>query len=670
MSRVFTRRPASLSGLVGGQSSRNSTSSTSSFLNLPSPNLPNEEHDGSDVLRKLSNHSVTPEDSEYEEAEECPPASALTRRRALVPPKLLSEDYEVNEKETDTINDSVPSISASGSPDSTSSRSTRRSSIVVIPPMQICPGDLLVYSKVLSQRNNLIDIDGSTQSLSANEENARKAKAPFSLLKIFDRSASRIKTEPVCGLEEVLSAITPSEFDDEQLGKYKGSSWNDFVLGFEDDSASTSPDDDADDFTKQNISFQMTSKNEQKRREAIWDLFQSECMFLFDHLMVLKNVYMEPLKKIQVEGFAMFAEPEILFGNLDELCCVTYAFCKEFVNLILDNIQSGEVLATNVLVRLFQRSNKTMSLTQAYHRYALNYINALNYLETLRRHIEFIEFEKWSTRDPRCKKLQLTDLLVAPVQHIMKTPLILKDIETRTEDLSEKEAIGEILEMEESSIRELDDKMKWLKNFERLLEIQRNIAWPSVLDSDPKTFIPEFLKTILCKQPCERLIVSPRRQIIMEGSLQLMEGAKPADMYMILFDDMLLITRRKKGLSKKKSSISENWPTSCSKSPGTHENSVRYIVYKQPLSLDRFIIYDVASSDGAANNLKHAFVLVSLNRFQQIVCVYTFQAPNESTKITWLTKIRDAVDRWKRILQNMVFKNQENNEGKDDVNKE
>jgi hypothetical protein len=28
--------------------------------------------------------------------------------------------------------------------------------------------------------------------------------------------------------------------------------------------------------------------------------------------------------------------------------------------------------------------------------------------------------------------------------------------------------------------------MKWLKNFDRLLEIQRNIVWPSVLDMDPK----------------------------------------------------------------------------------------------------------------------------------------------------------------------------------------
>ena len=42
---------------------------------------------------------------------------------------------------------------------------------------------------------------------------------------------------------------------------------------------------------------------------------------------------MEPLKKAQVEGFLMFAEPEVLFGNLDELCSVSKKmrhFLKDF----------------------------------------------------------------------------------------------------------------------------------------------------------------------------------------------------------------------------------------------------------------------------------------------------------------------------------------------------
>ena len=84
----------------------------------------------------------------------------------------------------------------------------------------------------------------------------------------------------------------------------------------------------------------MRTKLEKKRKEAVWDLFQSESTFLRDHLMAIKNVsadisliysvflllevFMEPLKKVQVEGYVMFAEPEVLFGNLDELCCVSF----------------------------------------------------------------------------------------------------------------------------------------------------------------------------------------------------------------------------------------------------------------------------------------------------------------------------------------------------------
>ena len=33
---------------------------------------------------------------------------------------------------------------------------------------------------------------------------------------------------------------------------------------------------------------------------------------------------MEPLKQVQVEGQLMFAEPQDLFGNLDEVCSVTH----------------------------------------------------------------------------------------------------------------------------------------------------------------------------------------------------------------------------------------------------------------------------------------------------------------------------------------------------------
>lgn len=133
----------------------------------------------------------------------------------------------------------------------------------------------------------------------------------------------------------------------------------------------------------------------------------------------------------------------------------------------------------------------------------------------------------------------------------MRVPLLLKEIEAKTIDPIDQKIISDIIDQQELSLRELDDKMRWLKNFERLLEIQRNIIWPSVLDMEPKIYVPDFLKSFVAKQPCERLIASPRRQVILEGSLTIMDSGKPVEMYVFLFDDLFLITRRKKSLGKK-----------------------------------------------------------------------------------------------------------------------
>ena len=65
---------------------------------------------------------------------------------------------------------------------------------------------------------------------------------------------------------------------------------------------------------------------------------------------------------------------------------------------------------------------------QAYHRYALNYINALNYLESLRRHQEFCDFEKVRQcacaggRDAKTARLPRTKSIFA-LNHAWQTKL-------------------------------------------------------------------------------------------------------------------------------------------------------------------------------------------------------------------------------------------------------
>ena len=80
---------------------------------------------------------------------------------------------------------------------------------------------------------------------------------------------------------------------------------------------------------------------------------------------------------------------------------VTYAFCKEFASLLVSQVGSdGELPVMRIMSSIFDPNSGSGSggsiagVAKAFHRYALNYINALNYLETLRRHQEFCEFEK------------------------------------------------------------------------------------------------------------------------------------------------------------------------------------------------------------------------------------------------------------------------------------
>ncbi|CAG2121108.1 unnamed protein product, partial [Medioppia subpectinata] len=114
--------------------------------------------DTNPVFKKLSALGRRVDGVESEREDETihdePPASALHRRRALVPPKLITDGYESATEDAEPHPLNAPNTNFLGEP--VNHKNRRRSSIVVIPPMQICPGDLLVYSKVLTQRNNLL----------------------------------------------------------------------------------------------------------------------------------------------------------------------------------------------------------------------------------------------------------------------------------------------------------------------------------------------------------------------------------------------------------------------------------------------------------------------------------------------------------------------------------
>ncbi|KAF5406122.1 Pleckstrin domain-containing family G member 7 [Paragonimus heterotremus] len=362
---------------------------------------------------------------------------------------------------------------------------------------------------MLRKQHTIADLSSRMQSTMVPQDFDPKRRAKVFLKLIERRSRSK---ESLLDLCDALQRITPSTFQDHYIESFRNSHWSELT------NPGVSPS------TLEN----KMSEKEIRRREAVWELFKSELIFFIDHLMVLKNCFMEPLKKLQVDGYLMFVEPANLFGNLDDLCYVSHTLCRELIgNLIRDSTQH-DFGSTGVLLRPLKRWSEHSKDGQVYHNYCLNYDSALTYLESLRKHEQFNEFEKWCEQDPRCRRLQLTDLLIAPMQHYMKIPLLLASIRRYTAEASEQDMLTSCLDKlliisitTTVIVESLEDKMMWLKNFERLQEIQSQLIWPSVSELEPRVFIPELLRHSLARQPCERLIANPKRQLLHEGLLTL-----------------------------------------------------------------------------------------------------------------------------------------------------
>lgn len=79
------------------------------------------------------------------------------------------------------------------------------------------------------------------------------------------------------------------------------------------------------------------------------------------------------------------------------------------------------------MVQLFERFSKGPSTISAYQAYCINYKATIEYLGSVRQKEErFMEFERVCLADPRCGRLQLEDLLIAPLQRITRLPILIR----------------------------------------------------------------------------------------------------------------------------------------------------------------------------------------------------------------------------------------------------
>ena len=78
------------------------------------------------------------------------------------------------------------------------------------------------------------------------------------------------------------------------------------------------------------------------------------------------------------------------------------------------------------------------------------------------------------------------------------------------------------------------------------------------------------------------------------------EISKVIDMYMFLFDDILLLTKVKKAPRKKTAPAIDH--TNPYLAARVQTDGAIFVVYRQPIALDRFVIHDIRPSDASGTS--------------------------------------------------------------------
>ncbi|XP_077195150.1 pleckstrin homology domain-containing family G member 7 [Paroedura picta] len=489
----------------------------------------------------------------------------------------------------------------------------RHSSVVVsLPGLEVFPGDLLISDSAA---------EFLYHSTTLQTAESKKLWWPFT-----KKGISRDRNKQALDLENCLSTVTikTSKYSSHEFYSVKDKVWHEIMMLYR-----------AEPKAKEN---QLNTK----KKEAVWELFTTECTYFLDHLLVLRMIFMNTLKYLQSKGFLSDVNSRLLFANLEELNQVSLGFLTSVFKVIKDHLvkPTSSLEFISVLTKYFQGN-----LCQCLQIYCLNYTSAVFYLEKLKKKEDFMTYLKWCEKNKQCKRLHLSELLVAPLHRLTRYPLLLENIWKKA-DPEERAVIYPIKEKVEKSIRDLEGKVKWLDNFQKFKQLQEIIIWPPLWDQDKRCFVPENLKFILRDNPNESILSPTKRYLLHEGRLSLAENTRLIDVYLFLFDDLLLITklnRHKKKSTCSNMSLIPACPFFTSELQSLLEEGGSCTVLNQPIPLDRLLVKNIDSVHITVLGLRNTFLIQQENRYQQCIAAFLVQAETELVKKTWMSQMETAM---------------------------
>ncbi|XP_070306873.1 rho guanine nucleotide exchange factor 1 isoform X2 [Odocoileus virginianus] len=269
-------------------------------------------------------------------------------------------------------------------------------------------------------------------------------------------------------------------------------------------------------------------RSQVKRQEVISELLVTEAAHV-RMLRVLHDLFYQPMAE---GGYFSQQELQTIFPSLDELIEVHSLFLDCLMKRRQDSGYLVEEIGDVLLARFdgaegswFQKISSRFCSRQSF---------ALEQLKSKqRKEPRFCTFVQEAESRPRCRRLQLKDMIPTEMQRLTKYPLLLQSIAQNTEESAEREKVEraaeccrEILQHVNYAVRDMEDLLR-LKDYQRRLDLTH-------LRQSNDPMLSEF----------KNLDIT-RKRLIHEGPLTWrVTKDKAVEVHVLLLDDLLLLLQR------------------------------------------------------------------------------------------------------------------------------
>ncbi|XP_022123977.2 uncharacterized protein LOC110999289 isoform X2 [Pieris rapae] len=284
-------------------------------------------------------------------------------------------------------------------------------------------------------------------------------------------------------------------------------------------------------------------ENEQKKQAVVRELVETEANYI-QHLMVIVEVFIAAAHSLQDSGKMLDVDTAKLFSNIPDLLNANLVFWNiTFYPMVKDAVENKTPYKVELMADGFSHFHE---IFQPYEKYMSEQAKMMTYLRFMQNDPEFSLYLNWCYTNKSCNRLQLSDLLVKPMQRLTKYSLILRRVVAYAKTNEESVTLKSMENFVRGYVIDLNRSMRQRDELEKLDEILNSVE-PYELEFKDEEMERAFRTycSLNLKTTVQNSTELPLRNLVYECNLRFKDNiGKESEIKLFLLTDVMLICKK------------------------------------------------------------------------------------------------------------------------------